>query len=240
MTMSFKTELHCHCTAVSACGRITPTEIVENYVKAGYTSLVITDHISRDTFQSGNYLGAPDWDAKVDFFLRSYRALQEAAKGRLNILLGAEVRIDSHAAADYLLYGVTEEFLRKAGCLHHFHLADLSRVARENGVLLVQAHPFRNYMVVTPPALLDGVEVFNASPTHAPIRCELAKLWAEHYGLIQTSGSDLHAPRPSQIAGGIETDEPITSNEQLLEVLKSRNYRILQDTSNMKDDRLPQ
>ena len=238
--MSFKTELHCHCTVVSACGRITPAEIVDNYVKAGYTSLVITDHISRDTFQSGNYLGTPDWDAKVDFFLRSYRALQEAAKGRLNILLGAEVRIDSHHAADYLLYGVSEEFLRKVGCLHQFHLADLSRVARENGVLLVQAHPFRNFMVVTPPALLDGVEVFNASPSHAPIRGELAKLWAEHYDLIQTSGSDLHSPKPSQIAGGIETDEPITSNEQLVEVLKSRNYRILQDTSNMKDDRLPQ
>lgn len=237
--MSFKTELHCHSTLVSACGRITPTETVEKYLEAGYTTLVITDHISRDTFQSGNYLGAPDWDAKVDFFLRSYRALQEVAKGRLNILLGAEVRVDSHAAADYLLYGVSEEFLRHAGCLHQFHIADLSRVAREHGVLIVQAHPFRNHMVVTPPALLDGVEIFNASPSHAAFRGEIARLWAEHYNLIQTSGSDLHAPKASQIVGGIETDEPITSNEQLLEVLKSRNYRILQSTAHMKDDRDP-
>ncbi len=237
--MSFKTELHCHSTLVSACGRITPTETVEKYLEAGYTSLVITDHISRDTFQSGNYLGAPDWDAKVDFFLRSYHALQEAAKGRLNILLGAEVRVDSHAAADYLLYGVTEEFLRHAGCLHQFHITDLSRVARDHGVLIVQAHPFRNHMVVTPPALLDGVEVFNASPSHAAFRGEIAKLWAEHYNLIQTSGSDLHSPNAKQIAGGIETDEPITANAQLVEVLKSRNYRILQDTSHMKDDREP-
>lgn len=237
--MSFKTELHCHSTLVSACGRITPAETVENYLAAGYTTLVITDHISRDTFQSGNYLGAPDWDSKVDFFLRSYRALQEAARGRLNILLGAEVRVDSHAAADYLIYGVTEAFLRKSGCLHNFHISDLSRVVREAGLLFVQAHPFRNQMVVTPPALLDGVEVFNASPAHAAFRGEIARLWAEHYSLIQTSGSDLHAPNPKQIAGGIETDEPITSNEQLLAVLRSGNYRILQDTSHMKDDRDP-
>ena len=237
--MSFKTELHCHSTLVSACGRITPAETVEKYLEAGYTSLVITDHISRDTFQSGNYRGAPDWDAKVDFFLRSYNALREAAKGRLHILLGAEVRVDSHHAADYLLYGVSEDFLRKSGCLHHFHLADLSRVAREAGVLIVQAHPFRNHMVVTPPALLDGVEVFNASPAHSAFRCEIARLWAEHYNLIPTSGSDLHAPNAQQIAGGIETDEPITSNEQLLSVLKSRSYRILHNESHMKDDRDP-
>jgi hypothetical protein len=94
-------------------------------------------------------------------------------------------------------------------------------------------------MVVTPPALLDGVEVFNASPSHAAFRGEIAKLWAEHYNLIQTSGSDLHSPNAKQIAGGIETDEPITTNAQLVEVLKSRNYRILQDTSHMKDDREP-
>ena len=91
--MSFKTELHCHNTLVSACGRITPEETIERYLAAGYTSLVITDHISRDTFQSGNYRGEADWDAKVDFFLRSYHALKVAAKGRLNILLGAEVRV---------------------------------------------------------------------------------------------------------------------------------------------------
>lgn len=234
--MSFKTELHCHSTLVSACGRITPRETIEKYLAAGYTTLVITDHISRDTYQSGNYLGEPDWDAKIDFFLRSYHALQEEAKGRMHILLGAEVRIDSHAAADYLLYGVTEAFLRKNAHLHSYHLTSLSRVAREDGVLIVQAHPFRNHMVVTPPALLDGMEVYNGSIGTAAFRSEVAALWAEHYNLIPTSGSDMHhSDRP--ISGGIETDEPITSNEQLLNVLRSRNYRILRNPSLLKDDR---
>ena len=84
--MSFKTELHCHCDIVSACGRISPERLVERYLEAGYTSLVITDHISRDTFQYGNYSGDPDdWDAKVDFYMRSYRDLQRAAKGCGNL-----------------------------------------------------------------------------------------------------------------------------------------------------------
>ena len=236
MNYIYKTELHCHNTLVSACGRITPEEAVEKYLAAGYTSLVITDHISRDTFQSGNYRGEESWDAKVDFFLRSYHALQAAAKGRLNILLGAEVRVDQHHAADYLLYGVTEAFLRANGCLHSYHLADLSRVARKAGVLIVQAHPFRNYMVVTPPALLDGVEVFNGSVGHSPFRGEIATRWAEYYNLIPTSGSDLHHPE-KPISGGILTKEPITTHEQLLEVLKSRDYRLLRNDAILTDDR---
>lgn len=234
--MSFKTELHCHNCLVSACGRITPEETVAKYLEAGYTTLVVTDHISRDTFQSGNYLGAPDWDAKVDFFLRSYEALKAAAKGKLNILLGAEVRVDSHQAQDYLIYGVTEEFLRSHSCLHSYHLQDLSRTVREAGLLFVQAHPFRNFMLVTPPKYLDGMEIYNGSTGHSPFRCEIAKLWAEHYDLIPTSGSDLHHP-DKPISGGIETDEPITTNEQLLEVLRSRNYRILRNDTLLTDDR---
>lgn len=234
--MSFKTELHCHSCLVSACGRITPEETVEKYLEAGYSTLVITDHISRDTYQSGNYRGEPDWDAKVDFFMRSYEALKAVAKGRLHVLLGAEVRIDSHAAQDYLIYGVTEEFLRTHSCLHSYHLQDLSRIVRDAGLLFVQAHPFRNFMVVTPPKYLDGMEIYNGSTGQSPYRCEIATLWAEYYNLIPTSGSDLHHPE-KPISGGIETDEPITSNEQLLEILRSRNYRILRNDALLADDR---
>lgn len=234
--MSFKTELHCHDCLVSACGRITPEETVEKYLDAGYTTLVITDHISRDTYGSSNYRGEPDWDAKVDFFMRSYHALQAAAKGRLHILLGAEVRIDSHAAADYLIYGVTEEFLRSHSNLHSYHLQDLSRIVREAGLLFVQAHPFRNHMVVTPPQYLDGVEIYNGSIGTAAFRGEMAAIWATHYDLIPTSGSDLHHPE-KPISGGIETEEPITSNEQLLAVLRSRRYNILRNDALHADDR---
>ena len=92
-------------------------------------------------------------------------------------------------------------------------------------------------MVVTPPALLDGVEVFNGSISHSPFRGEIATRWAEHYGLIQTSGSDLHHP-DKPISGGILTNEPITTNEQLLAVLRSRDYQILRDDSLLTDDRI--
>ncbi|MBQ8357482.1 MAG: PHP domain-containing protein [Clostridia bacterium] len=232
--MGFKTELHCHSGVVSACGHLSPERIVERYTEAGYTSLVITDHLSRDTFNYGNYGGPCDWDAKVDFFLRSFDLLQKVAKGKLNILQGMEVRINKHAAADYLVYGVTEEFLRSHTDLLSYHFRDFSAAVREAGLLLIQAHPFRDHMVVTPPELLDGVEIYNGTVKHPMFRNHIAELWAKEYDLIPTSGSDLHH-EGMFISGGIETDVPITSNEQLLAVLRSRDYRILRNDALFAD-----
>ena len=225
--MNFKTELHCHSGVVSACGRLSPERIVERYLEHGYTTVVITDHFSRATFEMGNYDGEEDWDKKVDFFLSSYKMLQRAAAGRLHILLGMEVRINKHHATDYLVYGVNEDFLRANSGLLSYHLRDFSKAVRGAGMLLVQAHPFRDNIVVTPPRYLDGVEVYNGHERQTSVfRNEMATLWAKHYDLIPTSGSDLHEECMT-ITGGIETDEPITTNEQLLAVLRSRDYRIL-------------
>ena len=225
--MGYKTELHCHSGVVSSCGRLSPERIVERYLEHGYSTVVITDHFSRSTFEMGNYGGEDDWDEKVDFFLSSYKMLKRAAAGKLNILLGMEVRLNKHHATDYLVYGVTEEFLRANTGLLSYHLKAFSKAVRGAGMLLVQAHPFRNHIVVTPHDLLDGIEVYNGHERQTSVfRNEMAALWAKHYDLIPTSGSDLHEECMT-ISGGIETDEPITSNEQLIEVLRSRNYGIL-------------
>ena len=226
--MGYKTELHCHSGVVSACGHLSPERIVERYVEQGYTTLVITDHMSRSTFEMGNYGGEDDWNRKIDFFLNSYKLLQQAAAGKLNILLGMEVRIDKHHATDYLGYGVTEDFLRAHTGLLSYHLKDFSKAVRQAGMLLVQAHPFRDHMVVTPPRYLDGVEIYNGHVMHPAFRNRMAAAWAEHYDLIPTSGSDLHT-EDMMISGGIETDEPIKTNEQLLDVLRSRSYNILRN-----------
>ena len=234
--MGYKTELHCHSGVVSACGHLSPERIVERYLEQGYTTIVITDHMSRATFGMGNYAGKDDWDKKVDFFVSSYKMLQKVAAGRLNVLLGMETRLDKHDATDYLVYGVTEDFLRANTGLLSYHLKDFSKAVRNDGMLLVQAHPFRDHMVVTPPHWLDGVEVYNGHVRHAAFRNQMAAAWAEHYDLIPTSGSDLHT-EDMMISGGIETDEPITTNEQLLAVLRSRNYRILRNDALFDPDK---
>ena len=96
---------------------------------------------------------------------------------------------------------------------------------KEVGALIYQAHPFRNNMMVTDPSLLFGVETWNAHPKH-PSRNDLAELWAQRYALHRISGSDIHhaAHLPS---GGILTDTPITTVEELLAVLRSDAYTLI-------------
>ena len=221
--MAFKTELHCHSCVVSACGRITPAEIVEKYLAAGYTTLVLTEHCSPPTFSSEKYPGGEDWNEQVDFFLSGYRALQKEAAGRLHVLLGAEFRLynsekHNYGESDFLAYGVSEEFLRQYPDLLHTGFTKFSERVRGAGLRLYQAHPFRNHMVVTSPLLLDGVETYNGGPRSAS-RNDIAKLWAERFGLAEISGSDVHRNEDPAIAG-IRTETPITSNEELLQVLR--------------------
>ena len=224
--MQYKTELHCHSNVVSFCGRITPEEIVARYVEHGYTSLVLTEHINHPAFTAPHYTGGDSLEGQVAFYMRGYRALLEAARGKLNILLGAEI---CSLGIDYLVYGVEEKHLPLLITMlsNDDRIETISPRVREAGLLLVQAHPFRHGTRVTNPTLLDGIEAYNGN---LRIEChnDITRYWAKHFGLIATSGTDTHhADRP--INGGIVTDFPITTNEELLTVLKNGDYALLED-----------
>ena len=225
--MKFKTELHCHSRTVSACADITPEELVEKYLAAGYTTVVLMEHLNGATFkEGGRYTGGADWQEKIDFYMQGYHALRQAASGRLHVLLGCELCL-AGTHTDYLIHGVTETFLRENPDLAEMtKIEKVAKRVRENGCLLYQAHPFRNGMSVIDPKHLDGIEVYNGHPRHDS-RNAVAALWAERYGLRKISGSDIHdASDPP--CGGLLTDAPITAREELLAVLREQRYTLIQ------------
>lgn len=223
--MKFKTELHCHCAPVSKCADIEPALIVEKMLRCGYTSVVLTNHLSRHTFSpTSPYPGGDDWQEKMDYYFAGIEALREAANGRLHVLWGVELCLDSWCT-DYLIHGLDEAFYRAHPKLLQTDLEDVSALVREAGGLFYQAHPFRDKMAVTNPALLDGIEVHNAHPKHDS-RNGMAAIWAKTYGLRGIAGSDLHHPQHDPTCG-ILTDAPITTNEELLRVLRDRAYEIV-------------
>lgn len=230
--MSYKTELHCHTKEASACGKELPEYVVERYLDAGYTSLVLTNHINASTFTSKRYYKYLDetgknnsWSAKIDFFVRDYYRMLEASKGRLNVILGLELRLICDSINDYLIYGVTEEWLRNSECFESIKMEELSAYVRESGLLIYQAHPFRNGMTVVDPELLDGYEIFNGNLGHDS-RNPIAEAWAERYGKPGISGSDFHRA-VHETNSGIITDTPITCNEELLSTLKNQTYKLI-------------
>ena len=219
----FKTELHCHSKSVSACARVSNEEIIQKFTEAGYTSLVLANHFNKGT---QDFLGCANYQDFVTAYLKGYEDLKRDASGKLNVILGMELRFNENSN-DYLVFGITEELLRAHEDIFSLNPESFSKISRENGLLFVQAHPFRNTMTVINPAFLDGVEVYNGHKGHDS-RNEIADMWADKYGLIKTSGTDFHYPHVPANAG-ILTDEKITTSEQLLEILKSGSYSLIKE-----------
>ena len=235
--MKFKTELHCHTGDVSNCGQENAEYIVSRYIEAGYTSLVVANHMSYYTFVGSRNkypaflekTGKVDsWQSKVDFFMMGYENLLKAANGKLNIILGMEFRdFNPKVENDYLVFGVTEEWLRASEKITQMHIKEMSEYVHESGMLIYQAHPFRNSMSIIKPEYLDGIEVFNGHIFHNS-RNQVASLWADIHGLKRTSGTDFHEKRHI-CCGGILTDTPIETTEQLLDTLKNESYELMID-----------
>ncbi|MBQ4511133.1 MAG: PHP domain-containing protein [Clostridia bacterium] len=221
--MMFKTELHCHSKDISQCARVSRQEIIDTFVNGGYSTIALTNHLSQYTVDA---VCPNDWKGFVDKFHGAYESLKNDAEGKLNILFGAELRFNG-SNNDYLVFGLTKEFLYEHPDIFDLHAEKFHNLAKENNMLFIQAHPFRNWMMVIEPRMIDGVEVFNGHFGHDS-RNEIANMWAEKYNLIKTSGTDYHYIT-SPANGGIFTDDEITDMAQLVEILKSGSYKLNRD-----------
>ncbi len=219
----FKTELHCHSKSISECASVSNEEIINKYTEAGYSTIVLANHFNKTT---QDFHKCENYQDFVTVYVNGYKDLKKDAEGKLTVLLGMELRFTENVN-DYLVFGITEEFLREHEPLYLMNPESFSKLARENGILFVQAHPFRNSMTVIRPGLLDGVEVFNGHMGHDS-RNEIADAWADKYGLIKTSGTDFHYNHVPANAG-ILTENKIDSMDTLVETLKSGKYELIKE-----------
>ena len=215
----YKYELHCHTDEVSNCGRVPGAELVEIFKSKGYDGVVITDHYSQMTYPRLKCLH-PD----NEHFLEGYLNAKEAAGDDFTVLLGMEIR-GFCSPIDFLVYGVTEDFVRNAGNLIFKYSHRFYRIAKKNNMLVIGAHPYRMFPVLPGYRVIDGAEVYNSKESADNNAKALA--WAKKHNLaILTSGSDFHRKTHSAF-GGILTDEPIKSNEDLLRILKSGRFELI-------------
>lgn len=213
----YKYELHCHTQGVSDCGRVNPKEIAQLYIEKGYDGIVVTDHYSPLTFYKKNLFNPQKY---ADFYLSGYRTMKEYAGDKLTVLLGMELR-HYLTANDYLIYGIDEDFIYDGGNMMLMWEKQAYQYCKAHGVLMFQAHPFRVGIRRCNPDYIDGVEVYNGKTDRA--RNEQAFKWAQENGKLMCSGSDFHT-LAHLARGGIITDRKITSNADLLEVLKSQEF----------------
>lgn len=213
----FKTELHCHSFPASGCGDFSPEETVKMYSGLGYDAIVLTNHFHRGQLANG------ESDAE---YIRRYtddyfRACAEGERLGVKVIFGMEIRFTDNSN-DYLVYGVDE--IGAAELFSHLsgNLAEFRRDYKNDGMILIQAHPCRHGCVRAEPELLDGVEVFNLHPFHNGAIGFAAKFAHETNGVI-TSGSDFHHPGTAGL-GGIYTKTLPSDTHELTEILRNGDY----------------
>ena len=179
-----KIDAHTHSNGVSFCSRVSVEEIIDEKIRLGIDGIVLANHCQEHYYPPEKHY---EYIEKV---IAEYQKAKEYGdKRNFLVMLGIEVSIFIPSYNDWLLYGITEEFLRSTPCLYRLDQRSLFELCESNGVLLVQAHPFRNsgwgineYM--------HGVEV-NCSPSDLPKKEEVIALASEKK-LFVTCGTDFH------------------------------------------------
>ena len=204
----FKTETHLHTAETSPCGKVSAAEMVKRYYDAGYKTLFISDHFYIKYFDT---LGNLSWEEKVKQFLIGYKTAKAVGETLgMNILLAAELRLN-HSINDYLLYGVDEALLKRMSDVFDMTIETFYSYAKEHGITVIQAHPYRDNKCTPTPDFVDGFEVYNSNPRHENFYEKVTQL-AKEYKKPMTAGSDAH--RTQDIAlSGVMTEQEIRTVE---------------------------
>lgn len=220
----YKTETHLHTAEVSKCSKLRAAEMVKSYYEAGYKTIIISDHFSANYIKS---LGEISWQDKITIFFQGYYKAKEAAKEfDMNVLAGAEITFPD-ADNDYLVYGITKEFLISYPDLFEQGIEKFHERAKEHGLLVVQAHPYRDDVCFPTPGVVDGIEVYNSNPRHHDHN-KRAETMARENGLFFLSGSDAH--RVDDLGKvGILTEREIKSSDEFIEVIRAGKYELIKE-----------
>ncbi len=180
-----KFEMHFHTKESSPCGHVLGKEAAELFKKAGYDGVVVTDHFNELLCGSSG-----EWGDICNKFLEGYQQVKQCEDETFKVLLGMEIKFSDNSN-EFLVYGISEKFLKENPWLYMKDLAYLYDLAEKNNLLVVQAHPFRNKCFLAPVEYLHGVEVYNGNPRHES-KNELAQQVGDENELIQITASDFH------------------------------------------------
>ena len=218
----YRYETHLHTAPVSACAKATVRENLEFYKELGYDGVFITNH-----FLDGNITRETDqtYEELIEFFCSDYEEGARIGKELgIKVFFGAEF---SYEGTDFLIFG-----LDKAWLLAHPEIMTMTKreeltLLTESGALIIHAHPFREARYIDHirlfPRHVHGVEIHNAGRTD--FENHMAEVYAKEYELIPFAGSDNHKGRQNRKLGGIETDTPIETVQDLIDLTKAGKVR---------------
>jgi len=219
----FKTETHLHTRESNICADLDVEKTLKLHQGAGYSTIIMTNHYSSENLDRPEF---PTWGDKIDYLMKSYKIAKhiESEYG-INVLFAIELTL-KQTGSDYLIYGITEDFLRNNLDLYDLSLGELVKLCEENGFLIVQAHPFRERIELAPLEYKVPIESYNGH-TYLDPKNDVATAYAKENNLIGVSGSDFH--REEKLArGGIVTENEIKTIQEFIDVIKSRKFKTIE------------
>ena len=192
MEKLLKIDAHVHSKGLSGCSHVSCQEIVDEKMALGYDGAILANHCQEWYYKPEAH--KEFMQAIIDEF-RAGKAYADA-KG-FRFYLGLEVTLMKPHYADWLLYGVTEEFLLRSPCLYTLSQQELFTLCETWGILLVQAHPYRQQP--GDPKYMHGIE-HNCSQGDV-YKFDLVEAFAKEHDLLLTCGTDYHFKENSRFGG---------------------------------------
>ncbi len=212
-------DTHVHTKESSTCGEVYAAEVVKRYKKLGYDGIIITDHMNKRNLSKRG----TDYKEQVESFLTGYRTAKALEDESFGVILGMELRFLENDN-DYLVYGFDEDFLKSNELSMIEELEEFKPFAEKNGLIIIQAHPFRPGMTVKEAEFLDGIEVYNGHGGHNSSN-DIAYKWAEKYSLRMTSGSDFHRETGME-PGGLYFEELPKNSYDIARLIRENKYTL--------------
>ncbi len=222
----FKYETHLHTYPVSKCAKADVRENLEFYKSLGYDGVFITNHFLDGNINIDRSL---PYDERITFYFSDYDdALKIGKELGIKVFLGIET---SYQGTDFLVYGLDKDWYVSHPETVTMKKSDQLEYFMANGALVIQAHPFREASYINHirlfPRQVHGVEVINACRTD--FENNMAKMYAEKYGLLPFAGSDNHTGSRQTALAGISATEPITDELDFIEKFKRGEIDIFSD-----------
>ncbi len=214
----YRYETHLHSSPVSKCGSYSVRDNMEFYKEIGYDGIFLTNH-----FLDANIGGdrSRPYEEQIEFYFSDIEEGQRLADEiGIKFFWGVET---SYLGTDFLIYGLSKEWY-----LAHPEVMTLPRkqlldMMADDGALVVQAHPFREASYIDHvrlyPHNVHAIEIDNCG--NKPMLNEMARLYAQTYGLPVSAGSDNHNSRFIDRLAGVEFDTPLQSIDDFIERIKN-------------------
>ena len=221
----YKYEMHIHTSPCSG-GGADIKDHIDTLIEKGYSGMVVTNHFYRGDNRIDRSL---PWEQFVDAYRQDYQiGLEYALKKDFDLMFGLEEQVGN--GQEILIYGITADYIAAHPELKMESAEKYAEVIHAAGGLVYQAHPYRARSSIRSPFpldcldILDGIEVYNAG--NEPEWNESAQRLADDLGIAVIGGSDGHSTK-SAGRSGIAAKERIRNNDDLVRILKAREYIVL-------------